>query len=256
MYFKDLFSIKKMEIVTNTQYGQFTVLENDFISRSYISGRHFEDWILPHLLPLIKGDKNVIDIGANLGSHSIPYYKNLTTGYLYAFEPQDRMYHLLVKNLKDNGCERAIAHKVALSFCEGITTLSDNYELHGSTTKITENRDIHNYGGLGFGKNGEIVPAKRLDDFKIENVGFIKIDVEGAERLVLDGAKQTIQRDRPVVFFEHHLNEIFNRKWNEMCETLSVPENLKDSNIFDFFLMEMGYSQIVRVDAHNFLAFP
>jgi hypothetical protein len=50
---------------------------------------------------------------------------------------------------------------------------------------------------------------KRLDDFKIENCSFIKIDVEGHEEAVLDGASALIAVQRPVLMIE--LNEDFNR---------------------------------------------
>ena len=46
------------------------------------------------------------------------------------------------------------------------------------------------------------VEVRRLDDFGFENVRFIKADVEGSEREVLDGARATIMRDRPVILLE------------------------------------------------------
>ena len=46
------------------------------------------------------------------------------------------------------------------------------------------------------------VEVRRLDDFGFSNVCFIKADVEGSEREVLDGAKATIARDRPVILLE------------------------------------------------------
>ena len=50
-------------------------------------------------------------------------------------------------------------------------------------------------------KNYE-VEVRRLDDFAFENVRFIKADVEGSEREVLDGARETIARDRPALLLE------------------------------------------------------
>jgi FkbM family methyltransferase len=46
------------------------------------------------------------------------------------------------------------------------------------------------------------VEVRRLDDFGFSNVRFIKADVEGSEREVLDGGRATIARDRPVILLE------------------------------------------------------
>ena len=46
------------------------------------------------------------------------------------------------------------------------------------------------------------VEIRTLDELALTNVGFIKVDVEGTEREVLDGARATIMRDRPVMVLE------------------------------------------------------
>jgi hypothetical protein len=48
----------------------------------------------------------------------------------------------------------------------------------------------------------ETVVLKRLDDFAFEGVNFIKVDVEGAEAMVIAGAVTTLQKHHPVLVFE------------------------------------------------------
>jgi len=60
----------------------------------------------------------------------------------------------------------------------------------------------NNEGATGFGKNGELVPLIPLDSLHLKNISFIKIDVEGAEKMVLEGARQTITREKPVMYIE------------------------------------------------------
>jgi len=52
-------------------------------------------------------------------------------------------------------------------------------------------------------EEGEVVPLGKLDDFQLERVDFIKIDVEGFESKVLEGAAETIERCRPIMYIEN-----------------------------------------------------
>jgi hypothetical protein len=47
-----------------------------------------------------------------------------------------------------------------------------------------------------------VVPSQRLDSFSFDNVGYIKIDVEGFEEFVLKGARETIMKSRPMIWIE------------------------------------------------------
>jgi hypothetical protein len=47
------------------------------------------------------------------------------------------------------------------------------------------------------------VPGSRIDDLDYKDIGFIKIDVEGHEKSVLEGAQETLARDRPNLFVEN-----------------------------------------------------
>jgi FkbM family methyltransferase len=70
---------------------------------------------------------------------------------------------------------------------------------HGSISKL-RNKDWTN------GKKFE-VEVKRLDDFKFENVDFIKIDTEQYELQVVTGGIKTIKKHRPTIFFENKRGE-------------------------------------------------
>lgn len=66
---------------------------------------------------------------------------------------------------------------------------------------------VNNFGGVALGTGSKsrgtvTVPVATLDSFAIENVGLIKIDVEGFEEEVLKGGIETINRCRPVLYIE------------------------------------------------------
>jgi hypothetical protein len=66
-----------------------------------------------------------------------------------------------------------------------------------------------NFGGLALGKwqVGEEVPVVTIDSFNLGRCDFVKIDVEGMEREVLDGARATLKRCNPILYVENDRSE-------------------------------------------------
>ncbi len=59
-----------------------------------------------------------------------------------------------------------------------------------------------NYGGMSLGHDGELTQARAIDSLGLGNISFIKIDVQGSEKMVIYGARETIKRCLPVVNYE------------------------------------------------------
>ena len=100
--------------ILKNQWGSFSGLENDamfqFIKAQGINEKHFEE--LAHLL--IKKDWNVIDLGANIGSHSILLSRLVSEGKVFSFEPQSLTFSLLQNNLLLNLCKNVFAYKFVI----------------------------------------------------------------------------------------------------------------------------------------------
>jgi FkbM family methyltransferase len=138
-------------------------------------------------------DKLVLDIGANIGVISQALEHSGFT--VEAFEPQPDVFEVLKMNFKGK------AHNIALAEKKGVTKMpTPNFE------------EAYNYGGVGCGQisrsRGFInVQVCRLDDFAYDNVGLIKIDVEGFEERVLRGGMETIKRCKPFLYMEDDRRE-------------------------------------------------
>ena len=133
-----------------------------------------------------------LDIGANKGvwSHALaPLVRRV-----HAFEPNPKIFPELKRALGG----KVELHPIALSDRAGMA----EFRLPRSR------RGYSNQGGsisavAVAGAHGAThVPTARLDDLGIEDVGFIKSDVEGAEFQVLRGARETLRRDRPTLVVE------------------------------------------------------
>ena len=142
-----------------------------------------------------------IDIGANEGIYAGRLSQLCRT--VHCFEPNPRLAAQLRMKLRRS----VIVHEVAASNERGVGELRVPYsgktEMHGTATIAKENL-------LDGATTVERCQCRleRLDDAIGESVGFIKIDVEGHELAVLEGAVKILKRDRPVLLIEserrHH----------------------------------------------------
>lgn len=146
---------------------------------------------------------HVIDAGANVGLYSILAAKLVgPTGKVWSFEPNSENARLLLVSALDHGLENIKFHPVALGNAHGHTCFTSALGSNGSVVQQ----------GLQDLKHAscKIVPIARLDDYGIERVDLLKMDVEGAEGLLVQGAEGLITRCRPVVTAEFS-NEMLSR---------------------------------------------
>jgi FkbM family methyltransferase len=152
-------------------------------------------YVLQALLQFLSTKSKIlyIDVGANIGNHVLhlaPYFD-----HCLAFEPQPLLYDLLHTNLKYNDITNVTAFSVGLSDCDS----------HGS---ISFDKD--NPGGCSITPSAlGSIPLHTLDGVlgKMNFCGYqsvIKIDVEGMEDRVINGALDTIRSHKPFILFEHH----------------------------------------------------
>ena len=141
------------------------------------------------LLPrLTRSDGVAIDIGANIGLYSYRLHKLCRR--VEAFEPNPACLSVLEAYAAAN----VRAHRVALSSQAG--TIALNIPVVGGVAQAAFG-SARVPKGVAYDSIG--APTRRLDDFHIEDVCFIKIDVEGHELEVLEGAAETIRRQLPVL---------------------------------------------------------
>jgi FkbM family methyltransferase len=157
-----------------------------------------------------------LDIGANIGNHSIFMSKILKCSVIHAFEPIPYLYNKMLFNFENNNIYNVIPHNIALSSKEStlkcISKLPDN---HGSYWLWYEDekalhpfeRGYPSHKGCDGSKYTKSIPSKRLDDVmlkynNIDKVHYIKIDVEGMELEVLNGGMDLIKKHRPLLQIE------------------------------------------------------
>lgn len=229
------FPFEAYEIHSIEPLGKF-YLDNvgDFIKDVLRSGipweRSVRELIETHAWP----GTTAIDIGAHIGCHTLAMAKRVgPQGKVYAFEPQPKLYSELVMNMALNGMDNVEAFCSAIGGSIGEIELSPLKEGNEGATPLAGGSQV-------------FVPITTLDALALDDVSFIKIDVEGMEDQVLVGAVQTLQKNRPVVAIEI--------MGGYLPET--APEHIKkkiDSVIC--FFNSLGFA-VHRQSAHDYLALP
>ncbi len=236
----------------NTEFGNFWILNNDqWIGKTIKTGKAWDSDKIKYIIhKFIKKDSNILDIGANIGTHSIPYSK--VSNHVYAFEPQTNIFELLNKNILSNNINNITPYKMAIGHNENIVSISNKVSdgiSKGNLIDYNTNKEV-NYGGIELGIGGERVDMKTIDSFNFENIGFIKIDVEGCEKLVIYGARNTIEKYRPVVLYEDKKPIS-----NEMKKIMNIPDNILNFDILGYFKNDLKYKNIEKIK-NDYLLIP
>lgn len=138
----------------------------------------------------IKAGMNILDIGANIGNHSVFFAMECKAGHVFSFEPQKDVFKILKRNVNLNDLENLCSiYNVALGSSEGKAKI------------VAYNRN--NCGGTVFAVDADgNIPLARLDEMELPEIGFIKIDVEGFEYDVLKGGEMLLRKMAPVLYIE------------------------------------------------------
>ncbi len=238
----------------NTEYGKVTLYKNDiYIGDSYKSGKY---WDLDSLLALqqyIDPDRNVLEIGGHCGTSSLVYASFLKTGKIEVYEPQCKMYEILIRNINQNGLQNKIfAHNLGV-FCYSGKGKMNSIDFDGGGGNVQERYDSEselscNFGGIAMGDNGEAIELTTIDSMNLNNIGFIHCDAQGAETFIFSKGLELIKECRPVIIYENNKEAPprFGRYlYDHVCR--SYPQ-YKEESIFDikkYCLETLNYSKCI-----------
>jgi len=155
----------------------------------------FENTLIEWAKQFCNKDKTFLDIGAHTGTYAISYAKY--SKIVYAFEPQRKTYYALCGGVSLSNIDNIICYNYGLGSKDQVGECILNIiseDGGGSTLKDQPKNEI---------LDTEKIEIKTLDSLELDNIGFIKIDVENNELEVLQGGILTLQRSNyPKILFE------------------------------------------------------
>jgi FkbM family methyltransferase len=194
----------------------------DHIQRIIRSNKTFyEGEMLRDIRNRVPTKTTILDIGANIGNHTVFFAKLCKAARVYAFEPQQHVFDTLVRNIGLNGSDEHVrCLNLGLGRASARASLGAVDEANLGMTKI----DLSAPGEV------QIVP---LDEFLEKEgnpaIGLVKMDVEGMEMEVLAGATRTLAEWGPIIYAEAGTPPEFQR--------------------LDTFLTKFGYRVVQRFNA-------
>jgi len=247
-----------------------------FFSSDQVIGRSLQlygEWAeneIAFLRHFIRPADSVLDVGANIGTHTLAFAQAVgPKGQVYAFEPRPEIFRLLEAAIRDNALTNVTLRQAAVGAIESV--------LH---VPAIPTEDSVNFGGLSLVEaiahagesiqkvdagNVYAVPMTTIDSLGLTTCRLIKIDVEGAELDVLEGARSTINRLHPVLYAEcnsvevgiavkhfydsvgyrtfMHLSDAFNAN-NFFLNTKNIFGNAREAALLGIHPSELGNADV------------
>ncbi|WP_373777172.1 FkbM family methyltransferase [Glaesserella sp.] len=244
------------------RWGKFNLIKGDMISER---AAHYGEWAETEvrlLRQLLQPHSTVIEVGANIGMHTVPLAKAVPAGKVLCFEPQRIIYQLLCCNLALNDLVNVESYRQGVSEQNGKAWIeSSDYAQPWNYGSFSIDKGFSTeYPFIG-NVSKEEIDIIALDDFapikRLDSLDLLKIDTEGFDANVLKGAVNTIRRFRPYIFVEFQY---------DTCD--EVLHLLKQENYRVVWAVSLRYQQqnfyqsmpFNELDTHaadtNFLAIP
>lgn len=183
--------------LVETPTGVYLVNEHDaYVGQSLLKYGEYSHGEAEVFQQLIPPGGVVFDVGANIGAHTVLFAERVgSDGKVVAFEPQRVVFQTLCANVAMRSLMNVDCYWAAVGESEGVVSVVD-----------IDYRIDNNFGGISMDLPGPSyqVGKVRLDGFKnLNRLDFLKIDVEGMESDVIQGAQETIRKHRPIIYVEN-----------------------------------------------------
>ncbi len=170
-------------------HGWAFPIADRFMSEQLHPDGSYQSGHLRIALEYVKDWSIAVDAGAHVGTWSKTLSSHFTR--VIAAEPAEDTFQCLEMNMRRFECTNVELRNVALGAASGTVHMV----LDGRALDLANT-------GARYMKVGGKIPCEAIDDWHLPSLGFLKLDIEGAELQALTGAALTLARCKPIVLFE------------------------------------------------------
>jgi FkbM family methyltransferase len=189
--------------------------DDSVFNRIATENGNWEPHVMDVMAALVRPTDVCLDIGANLGAHTMVLADLASQGNVYAFEPSSLNTRYLLENIETNKLHNARCVQIALGRAQELKELTNIPGWEGCSF-VSPDGDVEAVIERAWGGNlpttTESVDVDTLDHWMAQNaishVDFVKMDVEGSEPAVLEGGLATFERFHPKLIVEFNRNSL------------------------------------------------
>lgn len=233
-----------------TKYGKISLYKNEIVinENSFKENKYWDENSLLLLKKYIDPNKNILEIGGHCGTSTILYSSFLEeNSKIYVFEPQNKMFRLLKRNIEQNNLQNKIIATNKGVFCYNGKGFMSNSDLDNGykMIEVCERNMKCNYGGLSLGKDGEVIELITLDSLNLDNIGFIHCHAQGSENFIFSNGINLITKNRPIIYYEN--NESYcEHFYDEVCANYPEYKEEAKFDIKKYCIETLGYKMCIN----------
>jgi FkbM family methyltransferase len=243
-------------------FGLVFLIEPDdrLLGPRFVLDGEYETDTTAYIMRTVESEDVCIDVGANFGYFTCLMARRAWQGRTIAFEPDPRVFELLRENVFVNWCQGAVETvNAAVGDRIGTTTLHRRIGRSANTSLIAPSPD--ELDPTGEARTEELsVGTVTLDSYadRLERVDLVKIDVEGAETLVVKGMHELVRRHRPTILLEWSPGQAAEGGY----DLKELAEQLRSLDLSPSVLLpggdtrEIRFGELAKLDYQNVLFTP
>jgi FkbM family methyltransferase len=167
----------------------------DISVAQHIAAGNYEQHLIRFFKAFLRPGMNVVDAGANIGLYTLLSAQCVgPAGKVWGFEPNSENCRFIIASAAKNGFTNIELFPLALGNTRGAVFFTSALGSNGGIEDEAHNNVLDG--------SCRVVPIVRLDDMALGPVDLMKMDIEGAEALLVRGAEQTLKASRPMIVCE------------------------------------------------------